>query len=290
MDKDNLEKLCELHKLTPEQHAECLQKIITTTFYGKTPVENPVLKVIMAQTGAGKNSLTELAMRKNPNAVLVAGDNCKPFRYDAVELAQKYPTDFNAKTRYDSHLHMFEVFEQVRNNNYNAIVEKAPSVSFKNFWGGYTVPDHYRTEYDILAVSELNSVLSTRERYEQQILFGAKSPKLTEIERHDDSFVALQQAIDELDDSTINVYIRGNCDNKIPLQVYPSQEFRTAKDCIHYYRELDTKKTLKEFSERYKLLRAQMLTRNAPKEQFEQLVRIYRRYEKMISLYCEKER
>jgi len=232
MDKDTLEKLCEKHKLTPEQHKECLQRIIETTFYGKTPVENPVLKIIMGQTGAGKNSLTELAMRTNPNAVLVAGDNCKPFRHDAEELARKYPTDFNAITRYDSHLHMFEVFEQVRNNNYNAIVEKAPSVSFKNFWGGYTVPENYQIEYDLLAVSELNSVLSTRERYEQQIIFGAKSPKLTEIERHDDSFVALKQAIDELDDNTINVYIRGNSNDRIPIQVYPNTQFQSAKECM----------------------------------------------------------
>ena len=56
--------------------------------------------------------------------------------------------------------------------------------------------------------------------------------------------------------------------------------FNSVNECILYYREIDNKKTVKEFPNRYRLLKKQMLRRKVPKEQFEQLKEIYSRYEK----------
>jgi hypothetical protein len=176
---------------------------------------------------------------------------------------------------------MLEIYEETIDNGYNTIVEKAPSTpktGMTNFWGEYVIPKNYNVEHDILAVSDLNSLLSTRERYEEQLLSGAKTPKLTEIIRHDDSFIATNMVIAELTASDKSlVFIRGDKITKTPLQVYPDKRFAALSECINYYRDIDTEQTLKEYPERCWILRKQMIERNAPKKQFDQLDEIYER-------------
>lgn len=281
MEKEKLNYLIEYYKMTPEQHKECLQRIRTAVFNGKTPVINPQMKIVIGQTGAGKSTLTNFLLQQEPNYVLVAGDNCKPFRHDAEEIFSLYPTESNALTRYDSHKHMLEIYEETIKNNFNAIIEKAPSTpktNLKNFWNEYVIPENYKTEYDILAVSDLNSLLSTRERYENQILSGCKIPKLTEIARHDDSFIAVQSAVKNLTtENDVKIFIRGNDKDYTPIQVFPNLKFNNPQDCVKYYQNVDTEKTKNNYKLRCDRLRKLMIGRNALKHEFDELDEIYER-------------
>lgn len=281
MEKEKLKYLIEFYKMTPEQHEECLQRIRKVVFNDKTPVINPRMKIIIGQTGAGKSTLTNYLLKQEPNYVLVAGDNCKPFRHDAEEIFSRYPTESNALTRYDSHKHMLEIYEETTKNNYNAIIEKAPSTpktNLKNFWNEYIIPEHYNVERDILAVSDLNSLLSTRERYEQQILTGCRIPKLTEISRHDDSFIATQNSIQALSNNDeVKIFIRGTDNNCTPIQVFPHPKFKNPQDCVKYHQDVDTEKTKNNYHIRCDRLRKLMISRNALKHEFDELEEIYER-------------
>ena len=142
--------------------------------------------------------------------------------------------------------------------------------------------NNYKISVYILAVGELNSLLSVHERYELQIIHGLKTAKLTSIGRHDESYEALipnvKEIIDDKRISSINVYIRGNLTNEYnPTQVFPSERFCDIIETLKVVREEDNNNTKKEFKERYELVHKQMEARKAPKEQFEQLEEIYRR-------------
>lgn len=53
----------------------------------------------------------------------------------------------------------------------------------------------YEVEICVLGVSSLNSLISLHERYEELLEEGNIAAKLTNIARHDDSFVSLNTAV-----------------------------------------------------------------------------------------------
>lgn len=147
----------------------------------------------------------------------------------------------------------------------------------------------YDVELAVLGVSSLNSLLSVHERYEALISISDNAAKLTNIDRHDDSFYSLYDCIlntQNIPDVKVSVYERGKNYPYIPTKIYSSSDterrFSCATEALSYAQSKDGQETLKTFDKRYNIIKNQMTNRNAPKQQIEQLETIRTRYERSI--------
>lgn len=270
--------------LTDEEYLKTFFYVMAITFYNKKSVVNPRIKIVAAQTGSGKSNLTAKLLREDENYIFVDSDKYKHFRYDAKKIAEEYQVLYAFLTGPDAYDHADNIYEYAIKNKYNIIKESAPSKDngLLNVDTEELIKNNYKISVYILAVGELNSLLSVHERYELQILHGLKTAKLTGIKRHDESYNALipnvKEILNDKNLESINVFIRGNASNNYnPTQIYPSEKFCDIIDAIQEARKKDNNMTKIEFKERYNLVHSQMEKRNAPKEQFEQLEEIYRR-------------
>lgn len=283
--KDDVKLLMEKYLLSDKEYLRTFYYAMAITFYNKVPVEYPQISIVAAQTGSGKSNLTAKLLRNDENYIFVDSDKYKHFRYDAQEIAQKYPVLYPFLTGPDGYDCADNIYNYAVNNKYNIIKETAPSLS-KGLIGindEKIIKKGYKIEVHILAVGELNSLLSLHERYEKQILSGLKTAKLTPISRHDESYMALCKNVDDLqlnnNIKNIYVYERGIIENNFnPRQIYPSSQYMSPIQAINGARENDNKKTGDEFANRYKLIEKQMEDRNAPIEQVQQLQKVNDRF------------
>lgn len=282
--KDDLKELMKKHLLSDEEYLKTFYYVMAITFYNKRKVENPEIAVVAAQTGSGKSNLTAKLLRKNENYIFVDSDKYKHFRYDAQEIAEKYPNEYPALTGPDGYDHADNIYRYAVENNYNIIKETAPSAN-KGLLG-IDVKDvlkyNYKITVHILAVGELNSLLSTHERYELQIIYGLKTCKLTGINRHDESYNSLIKNVEDImkDNNvySISIYKRGIKEEKYdPILVYPTNKFNSPIDAIESVRLEDNEKTKNEFKERYNWIIKQMEKRDATSSQYNQIEKIRKR-------------
>lgn len=270
--------------LTDEEYLKTFFYVMATTFYKKKSVKNPRIKIVAAQTGSGKSNLTAKLLRNDENYIFVDSDKYKHFRFDAKKIAEEYQVLYAFLTGPDAYDHADNIYEYAIRNKYNIIKESAPSKDngLLNVDTEELIKNNYKISVYILAVGELNSLLSIHERYELQILRGLKTAKLTGIKRHDESYNALipnvKEILNDKNLESINVFIRGDANNNYnPMQIFPSDKFCDIIDAIQGAREKDNNMTKIEFKKRYDLVYSQMEKRNAPQEQFNQLEEIYRR-------------
>lgn len=144
----------------------------------------------------------------------------------------------------------------------------------------------YDVEICVLGVSSLNSLLSVHERYEALMQLNDRAAKLTGIERHDDSFVSLNQAVkntQNIPGVNTHVYCRGKVYPFFPEEIYSSESnetrFSCALEALMYAQSKDEKETMQTFEARYNVLKNQMSNRNAPTKQVEQLETVRERFE-----------
>lgn len=232
--------------------------------------------------------MTAKLLRKNDNYIFVDSDKYKHFRFDAQEIAKRYPVIYPHLTASDGYDHAANIYEYAIDKKYNIIKESAPSAKkgLVDLDRNVLKAKNYRISVHILAVGELNSLLSVHERYELQIIHGLKTAKLTGIPRHDESYNVLIQNVKDIepdkDISSINIYVRGiNEEGYNPKQIYPSDKFASTEEAIISARKIDNEKTIKEFEPRYSLVLEEMNKRNAPQAQYEQLEKIRERWEKL---------
>ena len=281
---ENTRKLMKEKLLSDEEYLRTFFFVMAITFYNKKRVENPQIKIVAAQTGSGKSNLTAKILREDENYIFVDSDKYKHFRYDAKKIAEDYQVLYPFLTGPDGYDHADNIYEYAIKNKYNIIKESAPSKNkgLLNLNLEQLIRNNFKISVYILAVGELNSLLSMHERYELQKLYGLKTAKLTSIERHDESYAALIPNVEEIMDDkkvySINVYRRGTIEyNFNPIKVYPSEQYKNLIEAIKSTREEDNILTKNEFEDRYNLIFEQMSNRNAPQEQFEQLKKIYER-------------
>lgn len=281
---DDLKKLMTKYLLTDEEYLKTFFYVMAITFYNKKKVKNPQIAIVAAQTGSGKSNLTAKLLRNDDNYIFVDSDKYKHFRYDAQDIAEKYPVEYPALTGPDAYDHADNIYQYAVYNNYNIIKETAPSEN-KGLLGidvSDVIKHNYKISVHILAVGELNSLLSTHERYELQIIYGLKTCKLTGIARHDESYGALIKNVEDImkdkNISSISIYKRGvKEEGFVPICVYPSSQYNSPIDAINQVRKADNEKTKDEIMDRYNLIIKQMNGRNAPKAQFDQIEKIKRR-------------
>lgn len=275
---ENTAKLMEEYLLSDEEYLLTFFYVMAISFYNKKPVENPKLTIVAAQTGSGKSNLTAKILRENENYVFVDSDKYKHYRYDAVDISNKYPLLYPFLTGPDGYDHAENIYEYALDHKYNIIKETAPSCN-KGLLGvdiNKLKKNKYEISLNILAVSGLNSALSMHERYEVQILSGLKTAKLTGIHRHNESYEALipniQELLENKDITEIKIFKRGiEKEGFNPILIYPSTKYKTPIEAVEEERAKDYKETKQNLEDRYKLLLKQMKKRNAPEKQYSQL-------------------
>lgn len=277
IDEDTAE-LMKKYLLSDEEYLVTFYYVMAISFYKKKPVENPKLTIVAAQTGSGKSNLTAKILREDENYIFVDSDKYKHYRYDAIDISNKYPLVYPFLTGPDAYDHAENVYSYALDHKYNIIKETAPSYN-KGLIGvdiNRLKEKNYEISLNILAVSSLNSSLSMHERYELQILSGLKTAKLTGLHRHNESYDSLIPNIQELSGNKgikeIKIFKRGiKQDNFNPILIFPSEKYKTPIEAIQEERIQDFEKTKQEFENRYQYLIKQMNNRKAPKEQIEQL-------------------
>ncbi len=275
---EKIKTLMKEYLLSDEEYLKTFYYVMAISFQNKTPVDNPEIVVVVAQTGSGKSHLTAKLLKENNNFVFIDSDKYKHFRYDAKRIANEYPVLYPFLTGPDAYDHADNIYKYAIENNYNVIKETAPSPN-KHLLG-FEKKEKYSVSVHILSVGKLNSLLSIHERYELQKISGLKTAKLTPIIRHNESYDALigciQKLIDEGYSEQIRVYIRGKkSSGYVPIKIYPSEKFDNPIDAIKYAREIDNKETMKAFEKRVKKIISQMDDRNALKEQYTQLNEVF---------------
>lgn len=275
---DDTAKLMEEYLLSDEEYLLTFFYVMAISFWNKKPADIPKLTIVAAQTGSGKSNLTAKILRENENYVFVDSDKYKHYRYDAVDISNKYPLLYPFLTGPDGYDHAENIYEYALDHKYNIIKETAPS--YNNELLGVDINKLKKSKYEIslniLAVSGLNSALSMHERYEVQILSGLKTAKLTGIHRHNESYNSLipniQELLDCKDIAEIKIFKRGvEKDDFNPILIYPSIKYKTPIEAVEEERKKDYKETKQNLEERYKLLLKQMKKRNAPEKQYSQL-------------------
>lgn len=287
---EDLQKLMRDHVLPEDEHLRILEDIKEESYKGKQPVQNPEFIIVLGQTGSGKSNLTSSIYSKKDNIVIIDSDKYKSYRDDNVQLKRDYLVEYAYLTAPDSYLHRDEMIVDAMSKKYNILMECAPSKKDGLFIDINELQKQgYNVKICVLGVSSLNSLLSVHERYEANIQLNIKSAKLTSINRHDDSFESLNEAIREAQKNpkcTVNVYGRGKEYPYVPNLIYSSdnideKRFSCSLEALMYAQQKDWKETLQTFENRYNIVKEKMSNRNAPQKQIEQLECLRERYEKV---------
>ena len=285
--KPEIKKMMLDNLLSDEDYLATCYSIIATFFYNKHQVDEPTLHLILGQTGSGKSNLTAKILKENPNVIIIDSDKYKHYRPDAELIAMQNPTLYGFLTGPDAYGHRDNVYSFASNNHYNILIEIAPSLKGGLF--NVDIPaiinKGYNIEVHTLAVSKLNSALSIHERYEGQIEAELSTPKLTDLNRHNESFEGLNETVKKLQNDkrlNIDIYRRAASPNQLPELVFPKKG--TNKYSCPYHalietQSIDSKKTEYEFEDRYNTLLQQMERRNAPQIQYRQLECIKEMYD-----------
>ena len=106
--------------------------------------------------------------------------------------------------------------------------------------------------------------------------------KLTDLKRHNESYMAVEKVLTGLDPATISIYRRGtDLESRRPMPIYnpalsPIQILRGARMTSNQLYINDG------FEKDYNLILEAMRRRNAPQAQFDQLANIYKMYENYV--------
>ena len=277
--------------LNDEDYLLTYLSILAESFYGKSKSNNPKLYLVIGQTGSGKSNLTAEILKENHNCIVLDSDKYKSFRQDAEILATKYPTLYGFLTGIDSYEHRDNIYNYAINNSYDLIIEKAPDIKkgLINVDIEKALNRGYKIFVSVLAVGKLNSALSIHERYEGQIEQKILTPKLTDLERHNQSYEGLNKIVKKLQiDKKVNisVYKRAESVYENPILVYPREKceiYNSPYEAMINTQEKDNKKTIKEFFDRYEMIKMQMKRRNAEVTQYKQLEKIEEMYLEIIN-------
>lgn len=266
-----------------------LFKSMTSTFsYGQAPSQNPVAAILVSQTGAGKTSLRKLINPQKQIYIVINPDLYKKYRSDADEIREKDRTHFGALTGIDSYDHAANIRNYAMEKGYNILIEVAPSLQ-QGLIGvdEKELEKHgYRLDLHVMAVGDLVSALAIHQRYEAAIFVynGKGDTKLTDLNRHDESYLAVTKCLEDMNPERINLYIRSeNADippKKIPIEEKTTTEIvtileRERKDSNYKY---VVGSGGRSFISDYKAIVELMKRRDAPQEEYEQLDDIYERY------------
>ena len=283
----------EKYKLSEEEHNEIYKKIEKEVFRNSTPDDQPIAIIVGGQPGCGKGgviSYTQNEAKANGKGIiLITTDEYKPYHPNAIEIARKYPTEY------------VEIVEQDAGPWTGSIMKKAIDERYNFIFEGTLKNDRildrikelkqngFSTIVRVLAVSQLESLLTIHERYQRQmevLTYG----RLISIDHHNKAYAGIPAVVDKIEKSglcTVEVYIRGKKMEE-PIKVYSSKEenerFPTARIALEEYRWLEAQTVRVTAKTRLAKLREGFMKRNANEAEMEQLGKL----EEVIENQIEK--
>ena len=282
---EDLKKLMRDHLLSDEDHMKVLKDIKDKSYKGKSAVEHPKYVIVLGQTGAGKSNLTTSLISSDDNIVVIDTDKYKGYREDSSKIQEEYLVEYAYLTAPDAYLHRDEMIYDAMSKKYNILMECATSEKEGMFVNLDRIREKgYEVEIAVLGVSSINSLLSIHERYESQIDLNLSSAKLTSIRRHDDSYTSLRKCVKTINENEINVSVfkRGVEFPYKPQKIYTSKDeikrYASAIDALDFAQLQDKRNTMFNFNQRYAIVQQQMLRRNAPIQQLNQLNEVLNRF------------
>lgn len=275
MENYSSNELIEKYKLSKEEHNKVLELLKKDLFADKTITENPSVMFVIGQPGCGKTTFinsTDLS-----RYIIINSDDYRSFNKYSKEILDKYPTAYAKLTNFDAHLWGDELFSYAIQNGYSVLREKAPT-DYSLLELLKTLPHNYDVVVNVIVAGNLASLLATRERYEKEIL-ESKNAKLSNIEAHNKCYNLLPDFISECLSFGIKVnYI-------IPIgsqfKIVPVRD--DALDLLQKIREESNRQVSLNYDVRMNNIKRNMINRNAPQEQFDELTKVESIYFKTLN-------
>ncbi len=279
------------HRLSDEDYLTAFFQAIHTSFYEKKVCDKKTASILISQTGAGKTNLSTLILKKNPNIVVINPDLYKKFNPKLPQILKEDPTHLGALTGIDSYDHANNIRNFAIEKGYSLLFECAPSQ--KQGLVGIDLQtleeNGYDTRFHVMAVGDLLSLMSIHYRYEEEINRNPTSceVKLTDLNRHEDSYKGVEKVVQTLSPDKIHIYRRGKKEEEyIPQEItkHDEQNLNT-EDIIRILlkeRENSNKNYVfnetNSFQKDFNKIKTSMEKRKAPDAQFAQLEKIYDQY------------
>ena len=270
--KDNIEK----YKLSKDEHKKVLEQLKENLFVNKSLQNNSSIMFVVGQPGCGKT--TYIDSTNLSNNIIINSDNYRQFHKYSKEILDKYPTDYATLTNFDAHLWGDELFSYAIQNGYSVLREKAP-IDYSLIDLISNIPKNYDIVINVVVRGNLASLLATRERYEKEIL-SSKTAKLSNIETHNKCY-------DLLPDFIFKCLFLGI---KVNYIVPIDKEFKTIPVALDNYlsllqdlRDESNDQICLNYDIRINKIKNDMVNRNVPKEQFNELEKIENIYSEIIS-------
>lgn len=279
------------HRLSDEDYLTAFFQAIHTSFYEKKVCDKKTASILISQTGAGKTNLSTLILKKNPNIVVINHDLYKKFNPKLPQILKEDPTHLGALTGIDSYDHANNIRNFAIEKGYSLLFECAPSQ--KQGLVGIDLQtleeNGYDTRFHVMAVGDLLSLMSIHYRYEEEINRNPTSceVKLTDLNRHEDSYKGVEKVVQTLSPDKIHIYRRGKKEEEyIPQEItkHDEQNLNT-EDIIRILlkeRENSNKNYVfnetNSFQKDFNKIKTSMEKRKAPDAQFAQLEKIYDQY------------
>lgn len=201
------------HRLSDEDYLTAFFQAIHTSFYEKKVCDKKTASILISQTGAGKTNLSTLILKKNPNIVVINPDLYKKFNPKLPQILKEDPTHLGALTGIDSYDHANNIRNFAIEKGYSLLFECAPSQ--KQGLVGIDLQtleeNGYDTRFHVMAVGDLLSLMAIHYRYEEEINRNPTSceVKLTDLNRHEDSYKGVEKVVQTLSPDKIHIYRRG---------------------------------------------------------------------------------
>lgn len=279
------------HRLSDEDYLTAFFQAIHTSFYEKKVCDKKTASILISQTGAGKTNLSTLILKKNPNIVVINPDLYKKFNPKLPQILKEDPTHLGALTGIDSYDHANNIRNFAIEKGYSLLFECAPSQ--KQGLVGIDLQtleeNGYDTRFHVMAVGDLLSLMAIHYRYEEEINRNPTSceVKLTDLNRHEDSYKGVEKVVQTLSPDKIHIYRRGKKEEEyIPQEItkHDEQNLNT-EDIIRILlkeRENSNKNYVfnetNSFQKDFNKIKTSMEKRKAPDAQFAQLEKIYDQY------------
>lgn len=275
----NLREMMFEHILPDEDYLKVLYKIMAFTFNGKKRTGKPSSHILLSQTGGGKSNLRERILTENEGIVVIDSDSYKRFRDDSTEIQEKHPQFYGALTGIDCYDHVENVSRFTMEQGYDFLIEGAPSVSQGVIGINFDKLEQleYAINYDALAVGDIVSQMAVHKRYEQALRDEKlkDSAKLTDIDRHNDSYAAVVLVLQNSSpESSIEIYRRGTDEEcRVPQKIESEKEKEHKIETLEEYRRRSNEEyiTSHQFARDYNWVKNMMEEREAPEIQRVQL-------------------
>lgn len=272
---NNVETLIEKYKLSEDEHKRVLELLKRNIFAVADRQSKPSVMFVVGQPGSGKTTFIN-----NSNLskyISINSDDYRHFSKYSKEILEKYPTNYAKLTNYDAHLWGDELFDYAVEKGYSVLREKAPT-DYSIVELIKTIPDNYDIVLNVVIAGNIASLLATRERYEKEIL-ESNNAKLSNVEAHNKCYELLPDFISRCVylGATVNYVISSGAQ----YEVIPVGE--DYLDLLQKLRKESNDYACLTYEQRISSIKKEMLSRNAPQEQFDELKKIEDMYLNVIN-------